>query len=130
MDQQIIKWTDKIIYWSFVLIVFLVPIIFLNNITLSFELPKSSLFRLLTIIIWIGLLIKLHIKKNTSISVPSKFTQIPLAGLIITAILATIYSISPHLSFFGSYERQQGLLQLFFYIGFFTATTTFFSTNK
>lgn len=130
MDQQIIKWTNRTIYWSFVLIIFLVPIIFLNNITLAFELPKSSLFRLLTIIIWICLLIKLHIKKNISLSIPSKFTQISLAGFVITTIIAAIYSISPHLSFFGSYERQQGLLQLFFYIGFFTAILTFFSTNK
>lgn len=130
MDQQITKWIDKTIYWSFCLIAFLVPIIFLNNIVLSFELPKSSLFRLLTIVIWIGLLIKLHIKKDISLSILSKFTRISLAGFVITTIIAAIHSISPHLSLFGSYERQQGLLQLFFYIGFFTAVITFFSTNK
>lgn len=133
---------DGIILGAFRLIIFGLPLVFLPEIFLSFELPKVVFFRSLVLIIWLCLGIKIVCDgKIHFLKLPpspraetqgfmgcgaNRLVWTFLFGLITVFILSTIFSISPHISFWGSYERQQGLFQFIHCVLFFLALILFF----
>lgn len=121
---------SRLIHWCFLLVIFFIPLIIIPSLPLSFELPKSSFFRFFTLTIWLLIGIKTYFDKEISLPKLKKLPSLLFAGYLITAIIACAISIAPHLSFFGSYERQQGLLQTLFYITFFIGFLTFFKDKK
>ena len=103
---------------------------FLNSIT---ELPKVMFFRIFTLITF-GLIFYQSIKtaKFNWIKIDKKL-WIYFSIFIFVNLLSAYFSINPHLSFWGSYERQQGLLQFTYYVIFFLLFVSFFdkkSINK
>lgn len=114
---------DRLILFCFLAIVFIVPIYFAafqENFNI-FELNKSIVFRFFLNIIIIATLVKylffeisFDFKKNKNIF----FFVLFLAS---SFIISTIFSIKPNFSLWGSYNRQQGLYNLLYYLLFFVA---------
>lgn len=107
--------------------------VFLPSLYSITELPKIIFLRALTFIA-LGLFCYQTIKtgKLGWVKIDRKF-WISLAIFVFANLLALFFSINPHLSFWGSYERQQGFLQLIFYVILFLLFISFFdkkSINK
>lgn len=108
-------------------ILFFVPLLFNLFANLTFELPKVVFFRS-SVLIGIYLLF-IQILRSGKIYVPKLAKHPYLLYLIISffsiTFVASIFSISPNLSFFGSYHRQQGFMTLLaLYLLFFIILTT------
>ncbi len=89
-----------------------------TNITSTFGVSKITFLRFFSILI-LGLwIIKLSFE-------PFKFIKtslfIPIISFSLILVLSVIFSRSPALSFFGSYERQEGFLTIINYIFLFFA---------
>jgi len=107
------------------------PIIFLPQLILTYELPKTALLITLVSIFWIFLTWKI-LRATKTITLPkiNKFFRIFLTLYLSSFILSTILSESFNFSFFGSYWRQNGLLQLIFYFLLFLGIVIYFSDKK
>ncbi|MCK9186378.1 O-antigen ligase family protein [Candidatus Gracilibacteria bacterium] len=127
MPKITLKEVIKVLILSIVLIV---PIIIIPQVHLTFELPKALFFRVGTILAVFATIA--FFIKNQKISFPkfSKKFSIFLILYFLSLVISTLLGISPHTSFFGSYERQQGLLQLIMYILFFLVFVSAFSEDK
>ncbi len=110
-SEQKIKWSYA--YFG----VFLIPLI-LNPFSIQpFEIPKVSwmmLFVTLYFLISIPALIKGKIKLPFN-----KYVFSVLGLWAAVYVLATILSVSPVESFWGSFERMQGTLMIFYYLAHF-----------
>lgn len=101
--------------YLFYLLFFLVPLIFSPVNSELFEYPKMMLTYGLTIIIMAIWLIKMILAKK--IIYKRTFLEIPLLLYLGSHILSTIYSIDPHVSFWGYYSRfHEGLLASICYV--------------
>ncbi|MBL4694112.1 O-antigen ligase family protein [Candidatus Gracilibacteria bacterium] len=92
-------------------VLFLVPLFFWPGFTQNFELPKALLFRSLILIALSFNTIKLLKTKHPLIKI--------ILALTALLTIATIISPARIQSFFGTQERTQGLIQWFYYLGFF-----------
>lgn len=113
---------DRAIFWLFVAAVWLVPLVFIPQLTDGFELPKAAIFRTLVLAILALMFFRKSVERV-------KFDRIfgwLLGGLLMSYVVSTLFSVSPHISFWGSYERQQGLLTVLFYFLFFGVFVSFF----
>ncbi len=121
---------DLLIEFIYLFIIFLIPLwlAFLFPTYNIFELNKIVLFKIL---IWIFLLltsIKLifywpffpfkDLKFNQWVKALYKYWLVPLI-FILGISFTLLFSIDPVHSFFGSYERQQGLVSYLFYFFWF-----------
>ncbi|HAW49560.1 TPA: hypothetical protein DCX16_01215 [bacterium] len=107
------KSIEKIIVVSYLLILFIVPLIFLVPVN-SVDLTKIGvLWGLLSIILCLWSYNFLKEKRLYLISSPIGF---PAIGFFWIAILATIFSQYPRISLVGEYNRLQGLLTISGYI--------------
>lgn len=120
----------KFVFWSFVAIVLGAPLIFIPQIALVYELPKAIFFRIGALIVWFFLVIKILPERKIVFPKIEKHFWMALGAYLFVIVLATILSISPHVSFWGSYEKQQGLFQIIHYVFFFIAALIFFHQNK
>ncbi|MFH0774989.1 MAG: O-antigen ligase family protein, partial [bacterium] len=103
-----------------------VPLYYDTNIYLTFDLSKALLLRFLTLLIlWVALakLILFPQVKRSSLDLPV------LAFLAIT-ILSTLFSVSPWVSFLGTYRRFEGLTTFLCYIILFYSIINFTSPNR
>lgn len=115
--DRVITYCSNIIRWSILSVVFFVPIYFAwfqENFTI-FDLNKSAalhLFLGIATIIWlvqVSLSGKVEWQGNRKLCI----LGISLATLF---LISTIFSIHPLISLWGSYERQQGLYNLWHYL--------------
>ena len=120
VKQKVIKICDYLIEIGILAIVFLIPIYFafIYKDYSVFSLDKIAVFRILVEILIILSLTKLAINKKLSIFIRKKYLLIVLL-FFLTAIIATLFSVDSHNSFWGSYWRQQGLFTYFHYFLFF-----------
>jgi O-antigen ligase len=94
----------------------------------AFELPKAALLRALVLLMGLAALVRTIEGWGTSDRPPRRWLASPLLwaavalGLALT--LATVLSVNPRISLWGSYERQQGLLTVGAYLGLFVLTAT------
>lgn len=109
----------KFIFSIFVLAGVGVPLLFTPFLFSGFELGKAVLLRLTTVIAVFALFF-LIIKNGrfSWIQINKKF-WILLGFFVLSNVLACIFSTTPILSFWGSYERLNGLLQFLYYVYFF-----------
>ena len=107
-----------------------IPIIFLPQLVLMYDLPKTALLITSVSIFWTLLIWKILATKTISFPKINKFFWIFLGLFLASFIISTILSESTHLSFFGSYWRQNGLLQLIFYFLLFLGIVIYFSDKK
>lgn len=103
------------------LCVFIAPIIFIPFFYSSFEFPKNIIIRLCVFGILILSLIGLILKKGLKIDKNwiKNPIQLLFLSLFIWLYFSTIFSPTPIVSFYGTYDRQQGFLQMIFYFIFF-----------
>ncbi|MBP9770791.1 O-antigen ligase family protein [Candidatus Gracilibacteria bacterium] len=123
---------NKLIRYCLAIIIIGVPLVFIPEIAQSYELPKAILFRTFTLIIGGLLLFKTMLSHQfsfTQIKRENKFFWIALISYILILPLSTIFSIFPHLSFWGTFGRGQGLFQFLHYILFFLCLLTLDKKN-
>jgi len=115
---------SKVIHWSFYLLFFLVPLIFLPNTSELFEFNKMVVTYFLTAIItgaWITEIIlkKRFIFKRTSL-------DWPILIFLVTQLLSYLVSIDPRTSLLGYYSRfNGGLISMLCYSLLYWAFVTF-----
>jgi O-antigen ligase/Flp pilus assembly protein TadD len=92
----------------------------------AFELPKALLLRLLVLLMALAALLPVlenRRQATTTLSPQRSGPKIPLLwpGLLLglALVLATVFSVAPQTSLWGSYDRQQGLLTLAAYLALF-----------
>lgn len=110
-------------------VVFFVPIFFALFLKTAnvFELNKMALFRILVLIIlWtLALRFVLHFRKQKlflkSYIADNKWLFFLFLFFFLSLVFSTIISIDHRLSFFGTNDRQEGLLGYFYYFLFFGA---------
>lgn len=124
--KRINKVLDLLIEGSYLAIVFLTPFyfsLFLKNANV-FELNKIVLFKVLVLLLLFFTLIKIitNFKGKRPgflfFSVYTKYLIIPLLFLL-SFTVATFFSIDSGTSYYGLYERQQGLNSYIYYLLFF-----------
>lgn len=112
---------DKIFKFSIYAILFLMPLLFSENLFLGFDTPKIFVFRFFLYIAAIVFLLKIFFERK--IDVPGIFrnkTFLILSGLLVFVfVVSTVFSVSPELSFFGKYNKQIGLFSFINYCLFF-----------
>lgn len=92
----------RVIVVGLMLLLFAVPLTFAPTAYDGFELPKVTLFRILTILmalVWLILLVK-----RGELSVPSSPLNWPIVAFLGISIISTIFSRNPGVSFRGLYN--------------------------
>lgn len=119
--DKIIKICNYIIEYGILAIVFLIPVIF--NFTLAnysvFDLFKEAVFRIILSFILVVYIAKIFVQGKIILRGNGKIFLFILF-LIVSFFISSLLSIHPNLSFWGSYERQQGFYSLVNYLLFFT----------
>ncbi len=120
MREKIIIRLNLIIETIIKLMLFLVPLYFsfIYQDFLVFSLDKTVIFRMLVEVLLILTIIKILIKKKANISINKRYLLLVFL-FFLAFIIATIFSIDPYNSFWGSYWRQQGLFTYLHYLFFF-----------
>jgi O-antigen ligase len=98
----------------------LTPLVFSTHTSLTFEIPKVAVFRIILAILLIASGVWIWLQKP-KLDIPSNY-RFPLQALGIFAlavILTTIFSGERITSLLGSYFRQQGLLTYLAYFAWF-----------
>ncbi len=124
--QKIANILDKAIETILMAIIILIPLYFtfLYKDNSIFNVPKAAVFRILVEIGLILYLIKVLIEKKISIFAEKKHFLL-ISAFFIALLIATVFSIDQHNSFWGSYFRQQGLYTYLHYFAFaFLITAT------
>lgn len=104
-----------------------VPLFYDTNIYLTFDLSKALLLRLLTLsLLWLvlarAILLPLSLRRSA--------LDYPLLAFLAITILSTIFSVSPWVSFLGTYRRFEGLITFLCYLILFYAVVNFVSPNR
>lgn len=121
----------NIVEWSILSAIFLVPIYFAffqENYTV-FDLNKSVLLRLCLLVALSAVLIVFSLTGKIP-RLNSKSMILIWVILLVAFIVSTVFSLQPMISLFGSYERQQGLLNLVAYLLFFLLLIIFFHSRE
>jgi len=132
MVTKLSKFCEGMIEAGWLAAVIVVPLFFNVFSSRIFEPDKVAILRSISLIILTFWLIKIidqiFAQKNTdstlkvNIRLIIKFPLfIPVVGLFFAYIIATIFSVSPSASFFGSYQRLQGTYTFISYLIIFAA---------
>ena len=123
------KIAGNIIEYSFYLLIFLVPIIWLPVNSELFELNKITVTYILAAVILGAWITKAVSEQNLSIKKTP--LDIFLALFLLVSILSTIFSMDWHISLFGYYGRfNGGLISTITYIFLYYALVTHFDKTK
>ncbi|MCL5438583.1 MAG: O-antigen ligase family protein [Patescibacteria group bacterium] len=113
--MKILKICNRIIEYSFYLILFLVPLAISGKTFELFEFNKMWLTFGLTIILGTSWFTKMIFQKR--IFIQKTPLDIPIILFLLSQIISTIFSIDSHISFWGYYSRfNGGLLSTITYI--------------
>lgn len=119
LKEQVIAISEKVARWCVYGIVFLVPIYFawLQENYSVFDLSKSLVLHLFLGIGLLSWLVATNLKGNITWR---GNRLIGILGILVAGIflISTIFSLHPMISLWGSYERMQGLYNLWHYLGF------------
>jgi putative inorganic carbon (hco3(-)) transporter len=120
---------NRIIEFSFYALFLLVPLIFTSATSELFEFPKMWLTFILTLFIATSWALKMILEKRFYIKRTP--LDIPLLIFLTSQIISTIFSLDPHVSFWGYYSRfNGGLLSIFTYILLYFAFVSNFSLQQ
>ncbi len=134
MIEKLQKLNNLLINFIYFIIIFLIPVFFsiflkTNNV---FELPKLVLFKILLLIIVLLFTIKFSFHPN-KLSLYKKYKNYLYIILFILLYYFLNYffvSINSSLSFFGTYDRIEGLESYIYYFLFFIVSLSFFHNKK
>jgi len=90
----------------------------------AFELPKTILLRALVMLMGLATLAQAFMMGRRAFHRPPALLLWPVLAFGLALALATLFSLNSHVSLWGSYERQQGLLTLGAYLTLFLLTAT------
>ncbi len=121
MESKLSKYCDGLIEAGWIAAVIITPILFNIISSRIFEPDKISVLRSLTLLMLGAWIIKLFDQggfaiKKTWTSVKSIPLLLPILLLALVYIVSSILSISPRISFLGSYVRLQGTYTFFSYL--------------
>jgi len=118
--NKFVVYCNKVIEYSFYLLLFLIPLYFTNNTSELYELNKMWLSWGLTIVIMISWLAKSIAQKRFFLQRTP--LDLPILLFLASQLLSTLFSIDQHVSFWGYYSRfNGGFLSLFSYALLFYA---------
>jgi tetratricopeptide (TPR) repeat protein/O-antigen ligase len=132
MPTKFSRYCDGIMEAGWIAAVILVPLFFNVYSSRIFEPDKLTLLRSLALVIGAAWLLKLIFEGGarwqnlpqgqsplkTILRTP---LMLPVLALVVVYLLSTLFSISPWVSFFGSYQRLQGTYTTFSYLIVFAA---------
>lgn len=104
--MNVTLWCDRIIRWCFALLFILVPLILTPVNYELFEYNKMMVTYGLTVVIVGAWLVKMIARKE--IHIARTPLDIPLALFFISQLLSSLFSMDPHVSWFGYYSRFNG----------------------
>ncbi len=113
--MKLVSLADRVIRYSFYLLLFLVPLVFTNDTSELFEFNKMWLTFILTIIVAGAWTTKVIAQKKFKLQRTP--LDIPIALFLLSQIISTIFSLDTHTSLWGYYSRfNGGLLSIISYI--------------
>lgn len=127
---------QRIIVWTFYILVATLPLIFTPTTSELFEFPKFLILLSGTLVISAAWLIDIFINKNKPrLQIANyKLISFSILAILLTQLIAAITSIHPYTSFWGYYGRfHQGLLTTICYTILYFAATNYLdkkSTQK
>lgn len=132
MPSKLSRYADGVIEAAWIAVIIIVPVFFNVYSSRIFEPDKISLLRTLSLVVlaaWLVKLIeqggsrweKLEFDGNFWVSTRKIPILIPVFALTIVYLVATVFSITPRTSFFGSYQRLQGFYTFLSYLVIFGA---------
>jgi len=134
MPNRLSRYCDGIMEACWLLALVLSPLFFNIYSSRVFEPDKIALVRSLALITGAAWLIKLLSEGGPRFTIPlpasrygplAGFYRLPLVApvlaLIAIYLISTIFSVSPHATLYGSYQRMQGTFSTFSYILLFAA---------
>ncbi len=113
--MDIAKWCTRIIQWTFAALFVIVPFILTSVNYELFEYNKMMVTYAATVIIVAAWIIKMASERE--IRITRTPLDIPIAVFFISQLIASIFSMDPHVSWFGYYSRfNGGMLSIISYI--------------
>ena len=124
-----VHFSDRVSFWLFAAVAFLLPLSFIPLPGLSLDVGKSALFSvgvLVSFILW--LIARLE---SGEVSVPWNFTLLSLAGLLLVLAIAAATSPSPLVSFLGmGWETGTVFSILIFALALFLVSTWYINDER
>lgn len=129
MLRSFLVWANRCIEYSFYCLFFLVPLVIVNDTFELFEFNKMWItfgFTIVIVCLWLSKMIvsKRVLFQRTPL-------DIPILLFLISQIISTVFSMDPHVSFWGYYSRfNGGLLSTITYILLYYAFVSNFSRQE
>jgi hypothetical protein len=132
MPTKLSRYADGVMEAAWIAAIILTPLFFNKYSSRIFEPDKATLLRTLALVIlgaWIVKIAEVGISKREpdkswwqNFLLILKEPIVPLVfALAVVYIISTIFSVTPHISFWGSYQRLQGFYTTSAYIVIFAA---------
>ncbi len=122
MIKNLPKFLNKVFEWGILILIFSLPLFFDLKTADSFFLPKILFFRFSVLSLFFIWLIKSLLENKIKDDLKNFFRSsltIALCAFIFSVSVSALFSLNRYLSFWGSYLRYNGLLNIFFLFGFF-----------
>lgn len=104
--MKLVDFCDKIIRWSFYILLFFVPLVLTSNTSELFELNKMWFTWGITVVITGSWLTKMIVGKK--FLVRRTPLDIPILLFLLSQLISTIFSLDSRVSFWGYYSRFNG----------------------
>jgi tetratricopeptide (TPR) repeat protein/O-antigen ligase len=131
MPTKLTRYSEGVIEAAWLAAIIMTPLFFNKYSSRIFEPDKATLLRSLSLIILFAWCVKLieqwltargsdagNINIKSLIKIP---LALPIGLLTLVYIITTIFSVAPRISFWGSYQRLQGLYTTFAYVVLFAS---------
>jgi len=113
--MRLFNFCNKVIEYSFYLLLFLIPLTFTSDTSELFEFNKLWLTFIITIVIGLAWITKMVIRKELKIQRTP--LDIPILLFLASEIISSFLSLDMHVSLWGYYSRfNGGLLSIFAYV--------------
>jgi len=104
--MKLSSYCDKLIRWSFYVLLFSVPLVLTSNTSELFELNKMWVTWGLAVVIMTSWIVKMISERDFSIKRTP--LDIPILLFLLSQLISTIFSLDSRISFWGYYSRFNG----------------------
>lgn len=115
-------------HWGFLIMVFLIPLLLNPWGVDMYEMPKNTLFKLGTTLLGVLWLVDAVKQKKIRVFYSKKLALVCLLFVLILG-LSWMSSLRPSVSFWGSYYKQGGLVNMLYYLLLFFIAADFLSSQ-
>ncbi len=106
-------WQDSLLFYGFLVMTFLIPLIISRSTYDQFDLPKIVFFRIFTLALVFVYALKILLEKKGKVWFNSYLFVI--VAFLVSLIISTIFSVDVPTAIFGKYRRYDGLITFFNY---------------